>query len=541
MAGDATPRAALAVRRWRTRYLVPEDHPDPQRVRLRLDSVWSAELGSALASQLHRVIDPRDESHVLIRRLSFDLAIDASWDPRGIATRCARLMTASLAHDIAAGDSANVVRFKSRAEYLARFLVDVAQGDALSRWYYAQFAGLGALPASAALRTVLSSDIEAGLDALRALAPRELGQVIATLGERESANVCKRLEREGGAGEMREVFAHLRQNWTTHEISPQIRTQAQVALWLMARASLPLEARVTRAARSLATAIVALQGGHTPQTLSALLTADADVTADTLGVTRDIVETLRDCPAEILRDLVKRATPAIDAVGTVQSFTQHGGGYLLLDDLLAIPLNALLTKWPDVLGVSPWRPMALLILACCCGGSQAQSVVDDPLWRQLFGVPPELTSGDVARWLSERGRAPQRQFRGMLGRLRRDVHSRGSTDVARDAKLFADDMACLAPPVGMCPAPWRRLIVAAAQHVLRRFVHRIPGHADSHARYAQLNFLSAVASVEMEATRIVVTLSRPPLSLMLNLAGLNRGTRSWPALDARPFVLFTEG
>jgi hypothetical protein len=503
--------------------------------------VWSEELRSALGSQLHRVIDPRDESYVLIRRLRFDLAIDASWDPKEIAGRCARLMTARLARDIVAGDPSNVMRFSSRTEFLARFLVDLTRGDALGRWYYAQFAGLGALPASAALRTVLSSDIDASFAALRALTPRELWHVIATLGERESANVCESLSQEESAGATREIFAHLRDTWTAHEILHPIRTRAQVTLWLVARARLPPGASVSRAAESLATAIVALEGGHTPKTLSALLAADVDVISKKLGVTRDIVETLRDCPAEILRDVVKREAPTVDAAGSTLYFTRHGGGFLVLDDLLALPLNSLESKWPDVMGVSPWRPTLLFILACCCSGPQAQSVFDDPLWRQLFGIPPEMSSSDLARWLSGLGRAPQREFRGMLGRLRREAHSRGSTDVARDAKLFADDMACLAPPVGMLPAPWRRLIVAAAQSVLRRFAHRISGYADSHARYAQLNFLSAAARVEMEATRIVVTLSRPPLSLMLNLAGLNRGTRSWPALDPRPFVLFTEG
>ena len=44
--------------------------------------------------------------------------------------------------------------------------------------------------------------------------------------------------------------------------------------------------------------------------------------------------------------------------------------------------------------------------------------------------------------------------------------------------------------------------------------------------------------MDAQGERIVVLLGRPPLGLILNLTGCNRGTRYWPALDARPFALF---
>jgi hypothetical protein len=80
----------------------------------------------------------------------------------------------------------------------------------------------------------------------------------------------------------------------------------------------------------------------------------------------------------------------------------------------------------------------------------------------------------------------------------------------------------------------------ASARVLQGFARRIPGFAASSADFLRENFLSIVAAVDFEEDRIAVTLSRPPLDLILRVAGVNRGIRDWEWLDRRPFVLFSE-
>jgi len=85
------------------------------------------------------------------------------------------------------------------------------------------------------------------------------------------------------------------------------------------------------------------------------------------------------------------------------------------------------------------------------------------------------------------------------------------------------------------------LIEDGARETLRCFSERLPGFAGSSAGYLRANFLCASATLTMEPDRIVVTLSRPPLDLILNTSGWSRGERIWPWLDARPFLLFVGG
>jgi hypothetical protein len=106
---------------------------------------------------------------------------------------------------------------------------------------------------------------------------------------------------------------------------------------------------------------------------------------------------------------------------------------------------------------------------------------------------------------------------------------------------LGDDIDHLFAQSEVFPRAWSLLIALTAQRVLRCFLRRLPGFAGSHLVYAQRNLLEFSASVEAEAERIVVRLARPPLGLILNFTGCNRGTHHWPLLDARPFALFNDG
>jgi hypothetical protein len=106
---------------------------------------------------------------------------------------------------------------------------------------------------------------------------------------------------------------------------------------------------------------------------------------------------------------------------------------------------------------------------------------------------------------------------------------------------LVEDAAYLRSP-GWDPArnEAERVWTAAAQNILRAFARRLPGFSRSGLDYLFRNFLDAVAAVEDRPDRRVVRLSRPPLDVVLSMAGLNRGSYSVRGPDERPFELFPQ-
>ena len=539
-ADNATDR--VAVRCWQARYLVPAGHPTPERVRQRLDSVLRSEVMRPLSAQLQRIINPGDPALVLVRRLAFDVAVDAGWSLDDIGAQCARALAITLSRELAAADPTNIVRFANRSEHLARFLVDTATGLAASRWYYASFAGLAALPAGAAIRTALIADVYAGVGALRTLDDGSLAKVLAALGARECEQLCEALRHASAPGDPPRALECLVAAWREHPPPAHLNAGPLVAVWLLGRLTTPVNRDLVMLARTCGAIAVALARGQLNfASLNDMLDSGGVTSDDRLaGLPAESLTALRSCPRTLLRELLARhesptgvSAPGVEFLGS----TTFGGAFLLLDDLFALNLEELTVGWPEAMTTAPARALGLLILGCSCLGAEAPALFADPLWRRLFGIDPALTFAALAAWLETLGlkrrhalvRAPSKQRR--RGRGVRHAPMRGAAST--------DDQVALSPPAPIS-AGWSRAMSSLAYQLLRNFAQRIPGYAASHARYLQHNFLSAPASIAADTTRIVVRLGRPPLALMLNLAGLNRGTRAWPSLDERPFALFTE-
>jgi hypothetical protein len=80
-----------------------------------------------------------------------------------------------------------------------------------------------------------------------------------------------------------------------------------------------------------------------------------------------------------------------------------------------------------------------------------------------------------------------------------------------------------------------------AQGILRRFARKLPGFTKSSLDYLNHNLLDVSAAMEDTDEKRVVSLSRPPLHLVLAMAGLNRCTYRLNWLDGRPCAIFPEG
>jgi hypothetical protein len=104
---------------------------------------------------------------------------------------------------------------------------------------------------------------------------------------------------------------------------------------------------------------------------------------------------------------------------------------------------------------------------------------------------------------------------------------------------LSDDLEFLAlpPALGVRDALDRTFSVAA-QGLLRSFAWKLPGFGRAHLSYLFGNFLDFPASLEDQPARRVVSLGRPPLDLVLNMTGLNRGAYRLGWLDEKPLALF---
>jgi hypothetical protein len=265
---------------------------------------------------------------------------------------------------------------------------------------------------------------------------------------------------------------------------------------------------------------------------------------------------------------VRQQLPEMARHAAPPGHTAFGGGFVLLPILLSMPFDDWVRGWPAVAGMPPDRVLRALVLATCLGASRRMALLGDPVWCGLLGLPTEF---DWAQAGAALGGLPPHALRAVRAGLAREARQAG--DVPRiykavraagqvwgidadaagywhrimavkaaqhrivpdaDVRYLAGGRAPWLPPA------WQRLICLAAQQVLRRFARRLPGFALSHLDYLHANFLCMPASVELRGEQMVVGLGRPPLALMLDLAGMTRTAYTLPWHGERTVVLHVE-
>lgn len=516
-------------------YLVAEGHPSPQRLARHLDDVVRKELPAALRAMLMPLLKSNDPALWFIRRLDVPVDVNAAWEPDAIARCWARQISRTLAQDLSgAGDGSNVIRFPDRAAYLARFIVGAASGDAFGHWVYRSFAGLRALPVSAAIRTALLDDPALGLAALQRLEMRELSVVVGTLTEADAERSLDALAGDHDAMSLDASIAGAAAAWPT--VAAQCDAlnvpRAALALFVRAAASGRLAALAAQAIATLAAVIRVRPASAVSQLRAALLAGDpARVRAIAAPGTRmpELLAHLSDAQFDaVLRAVAPAAAAQQPAMGFGQ--TRFGGALLLLPFLDARPLDVLAGDWPPLHGTGASRMLRWLVLLKCLGRPRMDAVLHDPALRDLFGIAPQVGWPQTAAWLDALGRTRRRELARLLRpRTRRRLGAR------------AADLAYLALPrsTGIDPI-WQRAFTVAACQVMGEFAARLPGFEGSRCDYLYRNFLDLAATLEYEPARIVVRLGRPPLHLVLAMTGANRAHTRLDWLDPRPIALFAE-
>jgi hypothetical protein len=497
----------LTINRLAARYLVAREHPDPSGLTARLDGAATL-LCDRLGACLAPIAASPSEEIWLLRSVEVDIGLDAGADPEEIAALWGSALARAISRKLDAS-AQGVMFFPDRLAYLASFLRDLADGEAWSLWYYKAFAGLGALPVAAALRTAILAEPQAGVRALLRLEPWALARVIDVLGPNEAARVL-----DGIAGEEAAPLpaaAAILEAWT----------EGQAALLCPERLALSFHVALARrtpkagwgCCRVIARALAALRLEQVHRGFPARLLGSgslADLYRSAGARSADRLAPLLRLPESVRTALAGAASAEAMACAGARH-TPHGGLFLLLTHLAEPPFDAL----P---GPADGHALLRFLVLATCAGIEALPVFLDPVWRNLFGIAGNLLPASLEPWAASLPEEELREF---------------ETGIGGVCMTEEDVSPSLIPSLSP-------LLHAAAALVLARFAQRLPGFARSSAGYLRRNFLAGRARVTFFPEMIEASLGRPPLDLVLAMAGIGRERLILPWLDGRPVVLRPE-
>jgi len=166
------------------------EHERLEPVMRRLRALAGGRLQDALAridlGTLAGAVVASDGEMVFIERLAVDCSANTAWDDDAIAAHLARRLALALQARVT---DPLVLRFRDRAEYVAAALVAFADGQASRCWWFDELDGLQHLSKSAALRTLVISEDDAGVAALARLTEGALTRVLGALGGGDGARL----------------------------------------------------------------------------------------------------------------------------------------------------------------------------------------------------------------------------------------------------------------------------------------------------------------------------------------------------------------
>jgi len=571
----------------------------------RLRDVAARRVPDAIAAGLDQITG---HGLVFIDRLSFDCVLNAAWDDDQLGKCLARDFIHALK---AQADGRLARRFADRAEFVAGFLIALAEGSADRQWWFDEFDGLRLLPLSAALRTVVVNEGEVGWEALvrltsdaaqrvlRALTPGDAERLLDGLTTgRADASVGLDLLRAAVASPLAQSFA-----------APVQR--ALGALVALERTAPGTAGRAARLALSRLEALYrAARAGALSRTLAAgLPPASMLMQCCTAAGIEPVAPTpWPDSEVAVLIDELRSLSPPAAIAETsmadaVPELSPWGGAWLLLAQLARLGwwerwrASLLAELGNDAARAdSLAATLVLAVVARALAGEQHAAVGDDLTLRRALGLPSPATRTalGVARGskaaalvraqvrvrgtsvapapVPDFGTSPpiyastalgagrQRRialievFRGtVVGLYRPPSAPRGiAAALPADALLIsapdAQDPTAAQAEIRSLLSWWRahdpllsprthleRELHLSALNLLRELSSRLPGCGDASAAYLRRECLTMPAGVSIGPTRIEVGVGRPPLDVLLTLAGVKRSSTVLP--DGRTLVI----
>jgi len=456
------------------------------------ESAVRAAVDDGLPSELEDAIGAVGlHGYWVVRRLDAHAQVGATWSSSQMGAVLARGIAAQVAEVARRGsDPENALWFPDRAAFVSRFLLDLAEGRADGRWEYAQFADLIGRGDPATALALAEPAIVA--TAVLRLTPAELEAVAVALdGDAILASLA-----EPGTVDVTSVLDAVRRLAAAGRLAVP-RAAALVVATTVAREVGMSVGAVAAVAREVADAIALVRDGG----------PDAD---ELLRSVRD--GRWRDVAAHVATDsfLALVRWSAVDRAALTEVLagqgrtvieaervhTPFGGGLLvvpLLDDLC--DWSEATRDWPD----GAVGAMRLLCVTAVLGRGSSVAAAADPVLRAALDVSEDL---DLVAWLAGVSEAQVRTFEATV------ALPDGEHDVS---------LAVVASPVS-------RLLGRAARAVIGELGRRLPGKASASPAYLWRNVLDVDAWATFGERNVVAELGHAPLSVLLSMTGLDRGT-----------------
>ena len=479
--------------------VIPRDQSANDLLCERLDDIAKRHLPRALAEALEPLCPEEDDSIWMIRRIDVSFGADLAWGEPNLTRRWAAHFARSLITTMQSGrDGRSVFHYRSRAEYIAAFVTDLADGAAWSKWQYESFSGLRPLSSSAALRTLLVTETGTVLQALAMLTAGTLRRVIESLLSHDAGGAWSHListsARPGGDALRQALDVYESERFPLQSSGKREALQLLVRT-LSGRAS--HEERIWREAVSAVEAVIAL----VRNTRSAAFTVLPQDEWSTAGNALQYWNGHPDLLERAMRVLANETTASARAESRTTLF---GAVFLLLPLIEELPVEAW-SNQPELLKFA--------IFARCCPQRVRGAAESDSFLRDLFGVSTESRVEDLA-----------------VAIIARDVWNwmRGTQHLAVDTQLDEEYLGD------------GEAVAVAAHSVLRSLARNLPGFGACSLPHLWANFLDFRASIDLLPEKILVRTTSPPLQVILRLAGLVSGSYTLPRIDARPFHLSPE-
>lgn len=498
----------LRIERLANTYLAPRGHPAPERLRSELDELARHRVSACCERALSELIDPRDKSVWVIDELNVDFLMDVSAaPPEELAAFWAAQIAQSLFKTFSAGpDGEHVIRFKNRAEYLARFLRDLSDGRAWGQWHYKQFETLRSLPANAAMREAFFREPDEAEPTLVHL--HQSGQLesiassLSAFDQRLLVQLCSPEETTPTSA----CFSAVLNAWK--ELGPRL-TAFDLELYAQMRSShpqlAPAEVRssiihLNVIARWIElsqfnTLISALRAGDLHRAMKLLPPQEQESLLFLYSINAAEPAWLGTLAALDKTDnsgLTTEERPALLSAGVATFRSSLGGLFLLLPGLVENKELARLFGQPD-----DKMLRYLLLLACC--GLHAGDVANDPALLLAAGLD---ATPEPATLLSTQRQPALDEYEFAIGEL--------------DLQPFQKHLSSLPLGKGLVSQ-----LAKAAAWLTRLLAQRLPGLGNSSAGFLWRNVLSGDTWFTVGPEKILVELSGRPLEIVMRMAGLH--------------------
>ncbi len=511
----------LTIAHLQANYSAPQGTPNAAALQARLDRLVRDRLPAELAGRLQPPASDTDAVY-RIRRLELDLWLDAAMSEAEIAQAWGQAMLRAVTSALVYGTPDTVMRYDDPAHLLAAFLADLVAGRAWTRWTYAEFAPLRDVSPGQAAALLLG-----GRPALLSPVARRLageGQLEALLRTMHAADVALLWERGLGFANLPAVPA-LTPNWERLQavLSTGIPLERGADSDALARNTLRVYLAVIAAEQALAGDVtVAATAYHiallhaawsalpAPPLWQALTAGEVEDPASLAPVLTRLDGTLPRAATWLAETLstpagrahLSRLAPL--ALPEVKSEAEPGRSAQPRVSVAATAFAGLALLAPVLrdLGCAEQLDRAgrYQLLLAAVGRDYGPLALGDPAAAWLAGVP--LTE-------AERAREEMVQWPDVAAWTRE-----------ADRAWFDAGIASFA---GARPEAELALLL------LRRLAGRLRGFTESSANYLAQQFIRLPGHLRLADDALRVDLSRAPLGIVLQMAGLDgdRGPLPW--------------